>query len=272
MVMAIAFIDKAPSEEELIRLKLFMSIFRDGTGQETDETGTRAGWRDIERVVAELLGGEALEKKEVYDVIIKPNPDSDEVYGISVKSKCLGRKNVIDQLTESGRVYMELTNSPAKLWEPLKTKGVHEGNFGDNKFAQTMGDSILTTVHGWYTNYHNKKINISKSIHLVFSYSSPKDYQEERVYQVHSFPLGFPSGIKWEFASDKCLRGFDPNFPEEVLLDWYGLSGGQLKFYPKASTAIFYSNIFALNKPRILTLSERAAEYWPKQWKKYKND
>jgi hypothetical protein len=62
------------------------------------------------------------------------------------------------------------------------------------------------------------------------------------------------------------LRGYDPTYPDEVLVDWYGLSGGQLKYYPRASEAKHYTEQFQLLLPKMVSISEKASVYWPKAW------
>lgn len=262
--MATPFITCAPTEKDERRIALLMSVFKDGSGQERDATGTRAGWKDLERVVSEFLGGHPLEKKQVFDVIVDATKTESSKYGVSLKTKCLGSSLKIQNLQSTGRVYMELTNSPAKLWAPLKAIGINESDFG-KKSAQEMGDLILTTVHAWYSAYCAvKHVNMGKCIHMTISYSNGKN--GERLHQIHSFPLGFPLGIIWKYTSDKCLRGFDPSYPGETLFDWYGLSGGQLKYYPKASGAIYSSSIFELFIPPIYSITEKSKVYWPEEW------
>jgi hypothetical protein len=83
--------------------------------------------------------------------------------------------------------------------------------------------------------------------------------------------LDFPTGIQWQYSSEKCLRGYDPSFPNEAIFDWYALSGGQLKYYPKARFAKFRSPIFMLSKPSDqLTISKKAELYFPDHWAKWK--
>jgi hypothetical protein len=263
--MSKPFVTRAPAEDEITALMLLMSVYLDGSGQERDHSGTRPGWRDLERVISEFLGGYTLEKKHVFDVIVNSTESAPKAYGVSLKTKGLGSADNIRGLNESGRVYMELTNSPAKLWAPLKGAGIAESDFGDDSLAKQMGDSILDTVHSWYENYRYPYLDLRNSVHLVISYSDA--ITEPRLYQLHSFPLGFPDGISWKFSSRKCLRGYDPDYPGEALFDWYGLSGGQLKYYPKACNAIYSSRIFTLLSPRILSITERSKAYWPEQWR-----
>ena len=105
------------------------------------------GGDDADGVDAEYFEGFATEAKHVYDVFLNRN---NEVCGISVKSKCLGKNEKIESLDKVGRVYMELTNSPALLWSPIKEIGITENQFGQEHLAQTIGDSILDTVESWY--------------------------------------------------------------------------------------------------------------------------
>ncbi|SHF53439.1 hypothetical protein [Flavisolibacter ginsengisoli] len=262
--MSVPYVTCAPTEKDVKKLILLMSVFGDGSGQERDSSGTRAGWKDLERVISELLGGSTLEKKQVFDVIVDQTLTGGNKYGISLKTKCLGTESKIQNLQTNGRVYMELTNSPAKLWAPLKAMGIHESDFGI-KNDQEIGNSILHTVHNWYLSYClTFNIELKNSVHITISYGEGK--KGSRLYQAHSFPLGFPDGIIWKFKSNKCLRGYDPAFPDEVLFDWYGLSGGQLKYYPRASTALYSSSVFRLLSPDILTITEKSRVYWPQEW------
>ncbi len=262
------------------QLRLLLSVFRDGSGQEKDSDGTRAGWRDIERVVAEYFEGFATEAKHVYDVFLNRN---NEVCGISVKSKCLGKNEKIESLDKVGRVYMELTNSPALLWSPIKEIGITENQFGQEHLAQTIGDSILDTVESWYdeaeisaeisrnipglSSIDSYSVHPQNGCHLVLSYGKPSA-DEERLYQFHAFALSFPKDIRWTFHTKRCLRGFDPLEPDKPLLDWYGLSGGQLKYYPLARTAWAKSQVFSLEQPEISSISSLSRKYWPSQWER----
>ena len=64
-------INRAPTPDETKLLMLAMSTYRDGTGQEREKDGsTRPGWRDFERIFAEILGGSAPENKDVFDVVV----------------------------------------------------------------------------------------------------------------------------------------------------------------------------------------------------------
>ena len=263
--MSIPFITRNPTAQDERRLQLLMSTFTDGSGYERGSTGeTRPGWRDIERVIAELLATNSIESKSIFDIVV-PSTVSDSAYGASIKSKGFSRKNFLS-LSAGGRVYMELCNSPAKLWDPIKNLGIHEGNFGNAAVAVQIGESILETVQSWYTNCGIGNIDLDKSVHITVSYSKP-DKSGPSMYQLHTFNLNFPSRIIWRFKSAKCLSGYDPDEPSKVLFDWYGLSGGQLKYYPKTTKALYSSNPFTLIEAKKQTITDKAKQYWPEEWK-----
>jgi hypothetical protein len=59
------------------------------------------------------------------------------------------------------------------------------------------------------------------------------------------------------------------NGVEQVVLAWYFKSGGQIKYYPHVTSALWASEEFKLHPlPNgvVRTISERARQYFPKQW------
>ena len=261
--MGIQFVTRPATPKELTQLKLLMSTYTDGSGYEKNPDGTtRPGGRDLERIIAEWVGGTAPEGKSIFDITVSSS-DKSSIHGISVKSKGFSKQKFTD-LNTDGRVYMELCNSPAKLWEPLKLKGIFEDDFENQRRADEIGNSILDTVHNWYINSGVDNIDIAQSVHLTISYLRHRS--EEPAFQLHSFSLDFPGNIIWKYKSKKCLMGFDPDHPNEVLFDWYALSGGQLKYYPRVTKSIFSSEQFTLIKAPSLTVTEKAKGYWPELW------
>lgn len=269
--MSISLITKPLSSDEFERWRLIMSTFNDGSGQERDSDGnTRLGWRDIERVAAIMLQGHGGEDKQVFDILI-PSSSSENFYGCSVKSKQLSLK-IFSKLDIDSRVYMELCNSPSKLWDPLKVENYFEADFTAMRYPNEIGKIIIETVEQWHHDYANsfanlnpgKFIDINNSRYLTISYNNKNSIDRE--YQIHSFPIGFPKNIIWKYNSKRCLRGYDPAHPTETLFDWYALSGGQLKYYPKASTSIFKSPKFKLLISPKTTLEDKASRYFPDDW------
>lgn len=270
--MGIPFVTHAPTAADTELFSLLLSTFLDGTGNQRDQDGgTRANWREIERCVAEFVDALGGENKGIFDVIAKDPAAANVHYGLSVKSKQYS-KTTLDDLDASGRVYMEVANSPAKFWDAIGLQhGLAELDYRNQVRPQDIGDCVLATVESWHAEgkrvfehvYPGKTLDLAKSCYFSLTYSKTPSY-ENRKYQVHVFPLTFPRGVRWAFSSGKCLRGYDPAFPTEALFDWYALSGGQLKYYPKASTAIYRSEPFGLTKPEgVLTVMEKARVYFP---------
>ncbi|MHC1699868.1 MAG: hypothetical protein AB9900_02670 [Humidesulfovibrio sp.] len=275
----IQYITRQPTDDEVNLMKLAMSTFCDGSGQEREKDGgTRPGWREFERIVAELLGGYGPENKNVFDVVVQSSTNPDVFYGVSLKSKQLSGK-AFGALGTSSRVYMELCNSPAKLWDPLNEKGYYAADFEAQRHANEIGQTLVETVHMWHEREKaafeaanpGKVLDLGKSVFLVISYSTKaaatkKKPASPRSFQLHSFGLTFPAGIQWRYFSKKLLKGYDPLHPTEVLFDWYPSSGGQLKYYPRAQYHKHCSTSFRLSQPREITILERAADYWPIEW------
>ncbi|MAZ30097.1 hypothetical protein CL655_02315 [bacterium] len=272
--MSIPYIERNPTNDEVLQMQLAFSTFCDGSGQERDGNGmTRAGWRDIERIFAEILGGKANENKHIFDVLVPDSDNEDIIYGISLKSKQISRASAIEDLEEEGRVHMEIANSPAKFWAELTKAGISESDFRSKNKASEIGQILLKTIDSWHleaktafeTQNPDKRLDLNKSVYITVSYSPFRD-GIGRLYQAHSFPLTFPENIKWSYISDRCLRGMDPTDENKTLIDWYGLSGGQFKYYPKANTANYKSARFSLLEPEIISIVEKAKTYWPEKW------
>jgi hypothetical protein len=274
--MSLPFITRHPSADEAAHLRLALSIFGDGSGYQREPDGSsRAGPREIERAVATVLHGSCVENKAVFDVVA-PGSRRDTDVGISVKSKELPAK-FFREFGPEQRVYMELCNSPAKLWEPLHAMGITEDAFRKGQKPQVIGDSVIQTVRSWWQsaaddhkNALGRKLDLDRSVFLVLSCSPWDRHTSRRQYIAQSYPLAFPEGIVWRFAAGrqgafKCLKGFDPQFPGEVLFDWYGVSGGQLKYYPRSGTSLFATSIFELLGVPPETVNGKIARLFPEE-------
>lgn len=265
--MALVYATRTATDNELELFRSMLSTFRDGSGNEREADGTtRAGWRQIERCVAELLQATGGEDKGIFDVVGRDPTNPRQAYGYSVKSKQLEKRS-FDALETNGRVYMEIANSPAKFWAELTAAhGVTEQDFRDMKYAQEIGNTLIEVVEKWHrlgkaayeALYPGVTVDIANSCYFCLSYSRAEN-PDDRRYQIHIFPLEYPRNIVWRYKSSSCLSGYDPLDPTCVLVDWYGVSGGQLKYYPRASTARFKSPPFSLFKPPAAgTLRDRA--------------
>ena len=244
--MSIPFIDRDPTQNEFERFRLILSTYQDGSGQQALRDGrTLPGWRDFERSVA-------------------------VAFGVS----CKMRRTLKDTM-RTGRVTLELSNSSGKFWQRLSESGIHQQNY-KNKPVE-VARSLMIQEHEWHEEVGLKQggvVDLSKSFYLALSWNVQGEYQ------LFKFALSLPkvSSLKWDFPLAKNngeerisrrLRGQDK---KGTLFEWYGESGGQLKYYPLVENALWNSPIFRLEplpvdwneKHGILT---KAKDYFPDLWK-----
>ena len=127
--MGLVYATHNASEQELTLFTALLSIYRDGSGAERESDGsTRANWRQIERCVADLVGAQTSE---------------DIAYGYSVKSKQLSTRE-FSRLVNGGRVYMEISNSPAKFWAEIESSyGLNEDSFRNQQEPEKIGNKVI---------------------------------------------------------------------------------------------------------------------------------
>jgi hypothetical protein len=119
---------------------------------------------------------------------------------------------------------------------------------------------------------HGGEVDLSGSSYLVLSWNTAGQYQ------LHRFALQLPDPEKlnWYFPIVKRkgreVRAKHLNGDDGVgrVFEWYGeSSGGQLKYYPLAETALWASDRFRLEPlPGNLEhgILARVAEYFPHLW------
>lgn len=275
MSRQLPFLDRAPTTGEANWIQAAVSSFSDGTGDPTSFGDTIPNWRDYERLFAEFFGGVAPEDKQVFDVFV-PVEDGEWV-GISVKSKCLGPASKIETLDANRRIYIELSNSPQKLWNGVAAFGVNPNHWAKPSHASDLGEALLCTVENWHKEAHTKfappkhceeclKIDLDRSIFLNVSYSKPRN--GVRLFQVHSFDLQLERPSGWTYRAPKnsqvkSIMGTAKTGSGNIW-DWYPNAGGQLKYYPLASSARFQTSIFPLLKAgKALPIEKKMEQYWP---------
>src|SRR2546430_1579204 len=90
--MGLAYATRPPTLREDQTLRLLLSTYRDGTGNQRErDKSTRANWREMERCVAELLTGVGGEDKNIFDIVAHDDARNTVAYGFSVKSKQLSK-------------------------------------------------------------------------------------------------------------------------------------------------------------------------------------
>jgi hypothetical protein len=253
-----------PSEVEKIRL--ILSTYQDGTGMLAQRGGaTTPGWRDFERAVALALNGEAQESKFVFDVLVRDTENPGSLYGLSCKSK-----DALDMIDKKGRAYLELSNSAKKFWDYLATKGITRSNYKTK--PQEAGNALVELVMQWHREAAtNKHINLSRSSYLTLSYN------KAGLYQLHQLPLKLPNAqkLRWHFPPKglKAKQGKEPGLKGEdafgTVFEWYGESGGQLKYYPLVKSAVWASERFRLEPLPERTrhgVITKVETYFPELW------
>jgi hypothetical protein len=226
---------------------------------------TLPGWRDFERAAALAFGGQAQESKAIFDVLL-PADVAEIKYGLSCKMR-----RELNRIDKDGRVTLELSNSAGKFWDHLKTKGIDQANYKRNPKA--VGVGLVELIEEWHATVsiaRGGRVDLEGSSYLVLSWN------KAGWYQLHQFPLHLPNAkrLKWYFptvrtkigaAIARHLRGADA---AGTLLEWYGESGGQLKYYPLARSAIWSSERFRLEPLGNVEhgILAKVAAYFPRQW------
>ena len=260
------FTDHDPTKTELEIFRLCLSTFQDGSGQLKVKAGTLPGWRDYERTVGEITQGMCTEDKGIFDVLCNPPKST-----VSVGLSCKMRKELA-RIKRDGRVTIELSNSSKEMWQALATDGITAVNYKAN--PGKVGNVLVSLVEEWHkaaATYQGQSIDVSKSRYLALLWD-----QKTGEYQLFKFLLELPdpSEIHWYFPESSGqsrlaghLNGDDASGGR--IFEWYGESGGQLKYYPHRKDALWESPVFTLESMPInvdFTLSGKAVAYFPSKW------
>ena len=243
-----------------------LSTFQDGTGMLAG--GTLPGWRDFERTVALAFDGRPSENKDIIDVRL-PDPSREEVhFGVSCKMR-----RELRRTRRVGRVTIELSNANRSFWDRLGADGIGLENYRDN--AAQVGRSIIDLVREWHLSASIQSggdIDLSRSCYLTLMWDPIGEYQ---LYQFQ-MDLPDPDSLYWSFPEvtsrsasrlGNHIRAIDEH---GTVFEWYGESGGQLKYYPRVSDSVWESNTFRLeplpkNTPHGLLLKAQSyySDIWP---------
>ncbi|MEO8355442.1 MAG: hypothetical protein ABI621_05990, partial [Chloroflexota bacterium] len=232
--MPLTLSSKGPSASELERLRLALSVFQDGSGWEsikkTKKQGSEriyyAGYRQFERIVADVFGGVAPENKGVFDVFV-PLSGTDMHFGVS----CKMRGELNNALKDNGTVYIEMSNAAGKFMDKVK----QEVGKNFQKYPNDVGQTLLSLISGWHNNVAKNtgyKINLAESSFLVLLYTKQLTF---RLYQ-YELPLPEATNFTWTFPQPKSKLTKDSRrlvgyHKDKVVFEWYLYSGGQLKYY-----------------------------------------
>lgn len=243
--MQLALSNNGFGPDDFERFRLALSVFQDGTGWESrklknDMRVTYAGYRQFERIIAELVDGSAREDKGIFDVLGQLPNSQGTYYGISCKMK----NGLKDASKPNGFTYIEMSNASGKFLDTV------EELVGSSFLARPndAGQAILYVVQQWYDKAEQRykcKIDLDESSHLVLLYDDTLSF---RLFQ-HRLNLPRAEDLNWAFREprgnkkSRCLVGTKP---DRKVFEWYLSSGGQLKYYPPVSEAVWVSDEFRM--------------------------
>lgn len=245
-----AFRDRPLNQRELEQLRLALSSFRDGSGQNVLKSGeSMPGFRDYERSLAAVVGGTTPENKGVFDVQVATESSP---FGISCKMASF-------QPERNLSCFMELSNSAAKFRKHLLD------NYINWATEPTLaGPAIIDLVTQWHHDVAGS-IDVDRSKYAVLLH----DPRWEN-FQLWSFPLDLkianPKQMEW-LKEGASLNGYYMDGDRRHRL-WqcYMESGGQLKYYPLIQWADWNTQRFPLEKPPPVSPLEKPKLYFPDLW------
>ncbi|OWP20315.1 hypothetical protein CBF90_02050 [Microbacterium sp. AISO3] len=247
------FRDRPLSGDELEALRLVLSTYRDGSGQNQTKAGSMPGFRDFERGLASIIGGTAAENKGVFDVLRLA--DEGPSYGVSCKMAAFAP-------AAREAAFVELSNAAAKFRTHLVDRQI-------NWVTEPglAGPALVQLVTSWHeADAQTHGLSLQASKYAVLSRSA--NWQE---FQLSAFPLdlyGFnPIGdIEWESTKTRIDGFVDVEGRRHLLWQWYPNSGGQLKWWPPLAWADWATPRFTLEEPPLVQPTQRAREYFPTLW------
>jgi hypothetical protein len=232
--MSQIFAGSIPTKSQIEKLRLILSTYQDGLGQLVFEPDkSLPGWRDFERSVAFVFGGIAQESKAIFDVLV-PIPHTPKInYGISCKMR-----ETLQTVERTRRVTVEVSNSSGKFWDALRGRGIDDYRIT----SHIAGKVLIDLVESWHNEASLEKggiVDLTKSFYLLLQW-----HKRSGRYQLFQFPVQLPTPetLSWEVDGRRLIGRDD----EGVIIEWYGYSGGQLKYYPFADKAIWSSEVFQL--------------------------
>ncbi len=267
------FVKRSPTLNEIEKFRLIMSTYQDGTGmRKTKDNRTLPGWRDFERATALAFGGLAPEKKGILDVLFKDNAKEGYYYGVDCKMRGEG-----GEVNNKDRVVLELSNASSKFRAELGRYGITPENYREN--PHKAGCAIIELVKKWHDDVGTRGIELDgklENVDLKKCYYLALSWNKSGEHQLYQFPfqLPDPKRLKWycpvETMKGKKLGHIKADDGVGTLFEWYGTSGGQLKYYPKVETAVWKSAPFKLEPlPERVTdnIIAKVAHYFPELWK-----
>ncbi len=181
-------------------------------------------------------------------------------------------RSELNRIDRDGRATIEVSNSLGKFWDYLSTKNLNQANYKDS--PREVGVALLKLLESWHQAESvamGGSIDLDGSCYLLLLWNRTGDYQ------LFQFGLGSvdADALEWSFPPPRIVRGQEiaarrlvGNDGRGTRVEWYGESGGQLKFYPYVTEAMWQSNRFRL-EPLPETehgILNKVVAYFPDQW------
>lgn len=265
------FTQRRPSAEEIEKFRLILSTYQDGSGMlAVPGGGTRPGWRDFERAFAFAFGGIPQENKGLFDVLI---PDAKR-RGVFFGASCKMRGTFDQAAKPGGRASLELSNAAGEFWDALRTVGINASNYLAD--PRQTGRVLLGLLEEWRALEgiaRGGHVDLAGSFYYALQWSS-----KTGTYQLLQFSMEIPpaSSLRWyappsrvREGKERLARSIRADDESGLLIEWYGESGGQLKYYPLVQDALWASNPFTLEPlptelPHVVLA--KARDYFPDKW------
>jgi hypothetical protein len=250
-----AWITRQPSADELERYRLMISLVnaQKGFARQWKNNIPYPDFQLMEEVFAEAFGGRSCRGKDVFDVLVQDSTSPQRYFGIQLKMKgAFGPGSSYATLSNTGqmprnpRLYVEMSNPQNATIAASGTTQQellnHTANVG------TAGQGIMN----WIQQKHNNAgqnhldlpqgctIDVASSVTILMTWAIHNGVVR---YWLHSFAHELPAMPIWAYtpgANSKSIRGFESQAQFNTgiqSIDWSFSSGGQIKWYPLASTA-----------------------------------
>lgn len=248
--------DRPLDDVELERMRLLLSTFRDGSGQFV-RAGFMPDYLAFERVTAYVCRGVTSENKGIFDVTV-PAGRGQRQFGISCKM------TATQPLTRPCW-FMELSNSAKKFHDAFARAGVVWTERPD-----LAGPVMVDLVESWHQEVAHL-VDVPSSKYLLLTHDARWVNFEVAAFDLNLSRADPEYDIEWVTEGRggvvSSLAGYiDGPRGEHRLWQFFGNSGGQLKYYPPIGWEEWRSGTFQLELPPVHDLVDKVHDYWPGMW------
>lgn len=254
--MTLAIRDRPLSSSELEQMRLLLSTFRDGSGQSV-AAGFMPDYLSFERVTAIVCHGQTTENKGIFDVTV-PGGAGRKNFGVSCKM-------AVAQPSLRLSWFMELSNSAKKFHDAFSAAGINWQI--DPPIA---GPIMVELVESWH-HAAADHVDIGGSKYLLLTHDARWVNFELASFDLNLQRRDARTEVEWVTEGRNgvisSLAGYIHDGDRtHRLWQFFGNSGGQLKYYPLIGWEEWRSGTFQLEEPPVHDLKAKARGYWPDLW------